>query len=241
MQVITGITPTVPKIMVHGLSGAGKSSLGAKLKNPIFLDLEGGVNYIDVPRTPQITSYDTFYTYLVELYRQAEKKREYDFIVIDTVDWLVRKLIEKAAGIDKNNLTETLNHSNGGWGNGKQVLENEVRTKLLPMLVTLNKQGYGICLLAHSDRKHVMNAEGFDETRITPKIDANTMNIFVEWCDDVFYLKNVNGERILVLEGDGNVLAKNRLGLTGEVSLSETDINELLMPKTEAKKEKMND
>ena len=57
------------------------------------------------------------------------------------------------------------------------------------------------------------------------------MNVFVEWCDNVFYLKNINGERILVLEGDDNVLAKNRLNLTGEVKLVDTDINKLLIPK----------
>ena len=230
MQVIKGITPTAPKLMIYGLSGCGKSTLAATLKNPIFIDLEGGLNYIDCARTPQVTDLDTFYKYLVELYHSAEGgKREYDTIVIDSVDWLVRKVVETAAGIDKNNLTETLNRSNGGYGNGKQVLENQIRTRLLPFLVALNKQGYGICLVAHAERKEVMDADGVDIDRVTPKIDTNTMNVFVEWCDNVFYLKKGNdGERTLVLDGDDNVLAKNRLKLSGEVKLADTDINKLL-------------
>lgn len=223
---------TAPKLMLYGLSGVGKSSLAAKLKNPLFLDFEGGLNYLGVDRTPQYLDLDAFYKDLVELYRKAEAgKREYDTIVIDSVDWLVRKVVEKAAGIDKHNLTETLNRSNGGYGNGKQVLENQIRTMLLPLLVSLNKQGYGICLVAHAERKDLMDADGVDTERIAPKIDVNTMNTFVEWCDNVFYLKNINGERYLVLEGDSNVLAKNRLELTGEVKLADVDINELLMPK----------
>lgn len=232
MQVLKGQTLTAPKLMLYGLSGVGKSSLAAKLRKPIFLDFEGGLNYLGVDRSEQYTDLEIFYRDLKELWEKADKgNREYDTIVIDSVDWLVRKTVEKAAGIDKYNLTETLNRSNGGYGNGKQVLENHIRTKLLPFLVALNKQGYGICLIAHAERKDLMDADGVDIERLAPKIDVNTMNVFVEWCDDVFYLKNLDGERYLVLEGDSNVLAKNRLGLTGEVKLTDVDINELLMPK----------
>lgn len=236
MELIRGITPTSPKLMIYALAGAGKSTLAAKLRRPLFIDLEGGLNLIDCVRTPQVTDLETFYTYLVDLYRKADDKngREFDTIVIDSVDWLVRKVVEKAAGIDKNNLTETLNRSNGGYGNGKQVLENHIRTKLLPTLVALNKKGYGICLIAHAERKDMMDADGVDIERITPKIDINTMNVFVEWVDNVFYLKKgSDGERTLVLDGNDNVLAKNRLGLQGEVKLSDIDINKLIMPRKE--------
>ena len=229
MKVLSGITPTAPKLMLYSLPGVGKSTLAEKLKRPIFLDLEGGLNYIDCDRTEQITDLDDFYKDLVELYRA--ETREYDTIVIDSVDWLVRKVVEKAAGIDKNNLTETLNRSNGGYGNGKQVLENHIRTKLLPTLVALNKKGYGICLVAHAERKDMMDADGVDMERITPKIDTNTMNVFVEWVDNVFYLKkDANGERYLVLDSDMVALAKNRLSLSGEIKLADVDINKLLMP-----------
>lgn len=230
MEVIKGKTLTAPKVMFYGLAGVGKSTLASKMSKPIFLDFEGGLNYMDVARTPQIQSLDEFYMDLGELYRKAE--REYDTIVIDSADWLVRKVVEKAAGIDSKNLEETLNRSNGGYGNGKQVLENHIRTKLLPTLVALNKKGYGICLIAHAERKDMMDAEGVDVERISPKIDVNTMNAFVEWCDNVMYLKRDNeGERVLVLESDNIALAKNRLGLTGEVKLKDIDINKLLTAK----------
>ena len=232
MEVLKGQALTAPKLMIYGLSGVGKSSLAAKLKKPIFLDFEGGLNYLGVDRSPQYTDLDTFYRDLVDLYRKAEAgKREYDTIVIDSVDWMVRKVVEKAAGIDKTNLTETLNRSNGGYGNGKQVLENHIRTKLLPTLVLLNKLGYGICLVAHADRKDLMDADGVDVERVAPKIDINTMNVFIEWVDNVFYLKNIDGERYLVVEGDSNILAKNRLSLTGEYKLTDVNINNLLIPK----------
>ena len=144
----------------------------------------------------------------------------------------MRLAVEKVAGIDKHHLDETLNRSNGGYGNGKQVLENEIRTKLLPMLIALNKKGYGICLLAHADKKDMLDSDGTTIEQITPKIDPLTLNAFVEWCDNIFYLrKDANNERYLQLESDSVALAKNRIGMTGEVKLSEVDINNLLIGK----------
>lgn len=229
MKILKGQDLSAPKILLYGLAGVGKSTLANTLRKPIFIDFEGGLGAIGPDRTPQITDLDVFYECLVELYRKAkEGKREYDTIVIDSADWMVRKIVEKAAGIDANNLTETLNKSNGGYGNGAQVLMNHVRTKLLPTLVALNKQGYGICLVAHAEVKSLMDEDGVNTDRVAPKIDEKTMHVFVEWVDHVLYLKHVGDERYLVFESDANVLAKNRLGRTGEVKLSEVDLNKIL-------------
>jgi hypothetical protein len=60
------------------------------------------------------------------------------------------------------------------------------------------------------------------------------MNAFVEWVDEVFYLKKDSaGNHKVLVESDMNALAKNRLGLTGEFDINETDINELLKIKGE--------
>lgn len=230
MEIIRKATPTAPKLMIYGLSGTGKSTLASNIKNSLIVDIEGGVNYLDAPRTPQITTYDKFYAVMAEIYRG---EKEFDNIVIDSVDWLVRIITEKVAGTDKNNLTETLNKSNGGYGNGKQVLQNEIRSRLIPLLNAFIAKGYGITLIAHADKKDLMDAEGLNVETISPKIDENTMNTFVEWCDFVFYLKNKDGERKLLVDSDGVALAKNRTNLKGELKLADTNINDLLTNKGE--------
>lgn len=237
MKILTEATPTSPKFMVYSLPGMGKTSLASKMKKSLIIDIEGGANYINTPRTEQVTSLDSFYEIMVELWKSPV--REYDYIVIDTVDWLVRLIVEKVAGINKQHLDETLNRSNGGYGNGKQILENHVRTRLLPMLVEMSKKGYGICLLAHADKKDMMDSDGTMLEQITPKIDPNTLNAFVEWCDAIFYLKkDMAGNRILQLDSDGTALAKNRTGMTGELSLNDVDINEILKADEVLRKEK---
>lgn len=238
MEVIKKATPTAPKLLLYGMAGVGKSSLASKLEKPLFIDLEGGLNYLDVDRTETITDYEKFFNVLVEIGRNREQYKEYKTLVIDSVDWLVRLATEKAAGIDLNNLDATLNKSNGGYGNGKQVLENEIRTHLLPFLARLNLLGFGICFIGHTDQKILLDGDGNKIETITPKIDVNTMNVFVEWCDFVYYLKKRDdGERYLLLESDGVSLAKNRVGRTGEVNLKDHDINTLLKPE-KAKQEK---
>lgn len=230
MNIITKATPTAPKFMVYSLPGIGKTTLASKMEKSLIIDIEGGANYIDTPRTEQITKLQDFYEVMVELWKAP--KREFDIIVIDSIDWLVRLIIENVAGIDKNHLDETLNRSNGGYGNGKQVLENHVRTRLLPMLIELNKKGYGICMLAHADKKEMMDSDGISMDRVTPKVDPTTLNAFLEWCDAVYYLKkDIGGDRILVVENDDNALAKNRTGMSGEVNLSKTDINDIIYNK----------
>ena len=228
MKVLTEATPTAPKFMVYSLPGMGKTTLASSLKNSIILDIEGGADFVKTPRTEHITKLTEFYSDLVELWKTPNQ--EYDYIVIDTVDWLVRLIIENVAGIDKEHLTETLNRSNGGYGNGKQVLENNVRSKLLPMLIALNKKGYGICLLAHADKKTMLDSDGTSLEQITPKIDPTTLAAFMEWCDAIFYLKkDLGGDRVLQLESDAVAVAKNRAGMTGEWNLaSDGNINELL-------------
>lgn len=236
LNIINGVTETAPKVMIYGLAGVGKSTLASKLNDPVFFDFEGGLNYLGAKRTPQYTKVEEFFDDLMILYRSKEQK--FGTIVIDSVDWLMRKMVELASqmrkkdektGESKIDYTMTLNRSNGGYGNGKQVLENYVRTRMLPLLVELNKKGYGICLIAHADKKNIMDADGIDIEQISPKIDINTMNVFVEWCDNVLYLKkDADGKRKLVMESDGIVLAKNRLGKTGEINIDEQDINDIL-------------
>lgn len=253
MEILREKTPTAAKLLLFGQSGVGKTTLASKLKNSLIIDLEGGANYIDTPRVSYKRTasgdkvpidYSYFLDLLTELYKA--EKREFDNIVIDSVDWMVRIFIEEAAGIGKGatkqereaSLKSNMNDANGGFGKSWQILENQIRSDLFKKLDALNQKGYGITLIAHADVKEMSDEEGFTVEKVQPKIlpksksSAAIAPAFIEWCDFVFYLKKGNGDkRTLLLESDSNALAKNRTGLTGEVDIDDVDINDILSGK----------
>lgn len=237
--IIKEAQPHLQKTMIYALAGTGKSTLASKMKRPLFLDTEGGLTNMDVARTPTIKRYIQAVQVINMIHKEAaDYKKEYDTIVIDSIDWLVRLAEEHAAGIASvdekgqihKDMSATIGKANGGYGNGNKQLENHLRSELMPALQLLIDDGFGICLIAHADQKDIMDAEGYTATKITPAIAERFMEAWVQWCDNVFYLRNDGGERKLLLEGNDRILAKNRLHRTGEISLKDMTIQEVLTP-----------
>lgn len=229
------------KLMIYGLPGAGKTTLATKVgKRSLILDVENGAGYVngDVVEHKDLDTAEKFYGVLRELLSMAKVgKLEYDNIVIDSIDETVRMLEAKMGGAsDSGDMKQTIYNGEGSYGNGKKFMENEIRLRLLKAIDLLTNYNIGVTLVAHANQKKLLDAEGNHLDTVSPKMDEYLMNLFVEHMDFVYYLKNVDGERKLVLESDGVVLAKNRTGRTGEVSLSETNINELLLPEQKGKK-----
>lgn len=219
MNILKGKQIVAPKVMVYGLASAGKSSLAATLPDALFLDIEGGLSFLDVTRTPVATA-DELMADLLELFKA--QKQEYKYIVIDSVDWLVNLFAAKTSGSGQGKTLEqlmdsatlTLNKAQGGYGNGKQVLANYIKDVLVKFLNMLNRKGYGIILIAHADRKTLLDADGTNIERLAPKMDLTSMNVFVEWVDNLFYLKSDDdGGRHLIVSPTDVITAKNRMGL----------------------------
>lgn len=230
------------KTMIYGLAGVGKSTLASQMSRPLFIDVEGGLTTMSVARTPTYKCYLQVVRAINIIHKEAEEhKKDYDTIVIDSIDWLVRRAEEHAAGIssidnkgvEHKDMSATIGKANGGYGNGNKQLENHLRSELMPALQLLVDDGFAIALIAHADRKDVMDGDGFTTTKITPAIGDRFMEAWVQWCDNVFYLKHDGEKRTLLLEGTDTILAKNRLGKSGAVDLSETTIQEVLKLKEE--------
>lgn len=231
MKVTKGITQIAPKVMITALPGIGKSSLAATLPDALFLDIEGGLSFLDVAKTP-VSSADELMADLLELYKAP--KQEYKYIVIDSVDWLVNLFASKTTGSGQGktleqlmgSATQTLNKSQGGYGNGKNVLGNYIKDVLIKFLNMLNRKGYGIILIAHADRKTLLDSDGTNIERLAPKMDVNSMDTFIEWVDNLFYIrKDDDGSRHLVVNPTDTIMAKNRIGLEEEEFLMGTDFN----------------
>lgn len=222
------------KLLIHGTPGVGKSTLASKVgKNALILDVENGASaFSDVVDNSQLDTYEKFYKTLSEVFALAKAgKLEYDNIVIDSIDELVR-LIEahQSGALETKDMKATIYKGDGAYGNGKKFMENEIRLRLFKFIDLFTKYNVTVTLVAHSSIKSIMDSEGNRIDTVAPKMDEYLMNLFVEHMDEVYYLKKVGDERTLVLESDGVVLAKNRVRRKGEVSLADIDINTLLKP-----------
>ena len=219
LNVIKGKQAIAPKVMITGLTGAGKSTLASTLPNALFLDIEGGLSYLNVEKVPVATA-DELMADLLELYKA--QKQEYKYIIIDSVDWLVNLFAAKTSGAGQGKTLEalmesatlTLNKAQGGYGNGKLVLSNYIQNTLIKFLNMLNRKGYGIILIAHAEKKSLMDADGTNIDRIAPKMDLNSMNSLVEWVDNLFYIKrDDDGIHRLIVSPTDAIMAKNRIGI----------------------------
>lgn len=237
MKIVKEPKHTAPKLLIFGVSGVGKTSLATKVgKHPLILDIENGANQLSSPRVEQseLNTYDKFYVVLKELFVLTKTgKLEYDNIVIDSIDELARMIEAHVSGAtETNDMKATIYKGDGAYGNGKKFMENEIRLRLMKFLDAFGHYGVGITLIAHAAQKSLLDSDGNHVDTVAPKMDEYIMNLFVEHMDFVYYLKKDNeGTRYIVTESDGVVLAKNRVGITGEYSLTDTDINDLLKPK----------
>ena len=170
-------------------------------------------------RTPYLPNWPSIEQWLDAL---AAGGHEYGAVVIDSVDWLLRRAEEHVAGVDGSDMgmKQTLNRAHGGYGNGKQVLKNYVYQYLLPTLDTLVNAGVAVILLAHTTRREITTIDGVTFEKSAPEIHPDLANTMIEWSDFVGAARMAADTRELILYETNQVLAKNRYGICDPLPLS---------------------
>ncbi len=208
--VIQNPSPSAPKGIVYGPPGVGKTTFGAMAEASIIVDCENGAGAIPCKRTPYLSTWPEIEQWLLAIERD---EHAYKTLVIDSVDWLLRRLEEHVAG-SGGEIEQTLNRSHGGYGNGKQVLKNHVYQQLLPTLDRIVGRGVAVLLLAHAKRTNITDVDGVTREKTTADQPDDYSNIFVEWSDFVCLARHdVDGNRILTTCETPSALAKNRYGM----------------------------
>lgn len=230
-NVKTGKQPGPRRTVIFALHGWGKSILAAQYPNPIFLDLEDGLNDLDVARGPVIRS-------IAEAWEAIEEIRtaEHDFgtLVVDSVDWFERLAhIQVCSETGKRSVAEV------DYGKGYNRAYEIFCECLNAIDRCRTERGMFIVLLAHTTTKKIDPPGKPSYTKHTPKMRDDVTDKVCEWCDEILFGdyrvdvrtegKGFNergiaigkGERILYTqEGPGHV-AKNRLGLPKEIIVPE--------------------
>ena len=213
----------LPIFMLHGTTGIGKSTFGTNPKyKPWYIDIEGSLGEINVPRLPRVKTTAQVYKQISDL---RNNKHDYKLCGIDTLDAFQRLQI---AEICKNAGAEGLNSSPLDYGKGKKILFAETQ-RFIEKLTDLNEnREMMICIIAHTKphSRDEPDAPKYDKYGLA--LTEDTEELYRQWCDVlgfVRYLKSVDvnksfteknkavgqmSQRFLYLEEDAAFYAKNR-------------------------------
>lgn len=207
-----------PRIVFYGVAGIGKTTFASQFKNPIFLACEDGFGNLDVNYI-EIKNFEKFVEALEFL-----KDKEFNTIVIDTLDALERLIF---AHICKENKISSIEDM--GFGKGYAVALNIWRN-LLNLLDVYRQRNINIILLAHAAIKPHRSPDSDTYDRYRLDLNEKTASLIKEWADTVLFANYEvitskekgfgNGNRFLYTEERPAHWGKNRYGLPYKIEFS---------------------
>jgi len=137
MKITRGKKIVPRRVLLYGTHGIGKSSWAAQAPDVLFLNLEDGLNDIDVAKTEHLIRLEQVMEALTFL---ATQKHDFKWVAIDSADWLEALIHDQVASdAGKKSINEI------GYGNGYK-LAAAYWDKILTMLDWLRTE---------SERKYV--------------------------------------------------------------------------------------
>lgn len=222
--------PLPPRILIYGVPKFGKSTFASMAPDPIFIQTEEGLDFIDCPRFPLAKSFQDVLNYLKEL---AEEDHDYKTVVVDSLDWLeplIWEAVCKEAGV------KNIEDVDKGFGKGYNKAI-DLWVQFIDCLDYLRENKKMMVInIAHSEVKRFDDpiAEPYD--RYVVKLHKAAAAKITEYHDiilfggfsfytkkkDVGFNKEVtravsDGSRVLYTEQRPSFVAGNKVGLPPEI------------------------
>lgn len=242
-QTVRKTGPKLPsRLVIHGVEGVGKTSVGASAPSPIFLMARGetgletliDANRIgETPHFPEIQVWDEFMQAVDWL---ATNEHSYRTLVIDTLNGLERLCHEHVCARDfKGDWSEK---GFMGYMRGYEISLGDWRMMLNALDSLRERKRMAVIALCHTKVTTFKNPEGADYDRYQPAMHAKTWELTHRWADHVLFanyyavVENVvesksskrgkatgGQERVLYTVRHAAYDAKNRAGLPEEISM----------------------
>lgn len=196
IKIERGVSRGAVRTTLYGTEGIGKTTLAAQWPNPVILDTEDGTRQIDCARV-RCPDWMTLHGALVEL---GGDPQGFETVVVDSVDWAERLIIEAMLKRDDKKSIEDY-----GFGKGFVKLAEQFG-KLLSLLDGMIDRGVHVVLVGHSVVKRQTPPdmdEGFD--RFELKLSKQVGPLVKEWSDLLLF---ANYRTTLVEGTDGRTRAK---------------------------------
>lgn len=229
-SITTGKSDLPFRAVLYGEGCVGKSTFGAGMPKPVFVQTEDGLVQIDCPKFPLARTFDEVMAQLAAI---RDEPHEFETVVVDSLDWLERLIWDHvcaqfgASSIEK---------ADGGYGRG-YVHALGLWRKFLAVLDEIRtKRRMLVLLIAHASITHVDNPEGASYDRYGPRLHKLAASLVCEWADIVgFATRRMRvdaatgkatpigadgGQRVLRCVGGPACVAKSRYKLPAEIDLS---------------------
>lgn len=229
MEIVKTRKERPPRILIHADHGLGKSSLAAEAPDPIFINIEDGLDEIDTNALPKPETFDDVLEQLTWVYTG-----EHDFktLAIDSLDWLetlVNKHVCKEGG------KESI--SDFGFGAGFEAAHTQFNRVVRALTSIRNERNMAIILLCHSSIKEYKNPMGDNYDTYKLKLRDKNAELFQEFVTLIGYLhfkvyvkkedkgfseqtKAIGGsERVLSCSPNAAYTAKNRYNITSDIEI----------------------
>lgn len=223
-----------PRILIYGPPKIGKSSFGANAPEPIFQQIEDGLDALNVEAFEQATTFEEVMMNMVQLRDEQHDKKT---LVTDSLDHLERLIWKQVC--EESNVT-SIELANGGYGKGYVAALN-LWTEFYGLQNELRKQrGMVIVNIAHAQIKRFESpvVDAFDRYEI--KLHKSAAALAVELSDIILFANYYvgikkeadsakqkdedkrkrgvgSGERILYAEERPAFIAGNRYSLPSEI------------------------
>lgn len=227
-EISKGIIAKAQKVVIYGPEGIGKSTFASKFPNPLFIDIEGSTNNMNVRRLPTPSSWSML---LQEIDFVKQNTSELKTLVIDTADWAEQLALEHICSLKQVKGIEDI-----GYGRGYVYLLEEFG-RFLNKLTELINLGINVVITAHAQmRKFEQPDELGAYDRWELKLQKKTSPLLKEWADMLLFANyktivvNVDnqgaskgknkvqgGKRVMYTQHHPCWDAKNRNGLDGEL------------------------
>lgn len=223
--------PKLPRIIIHGEPGIGKTTFAACAPKPVIIQTEDGLGNLDATSFPLATCFQDVLDALTALYTE-----EHDFktCVVDSLDWLEPLIWQHVCEQHGKKSIED-------FGYGKGYVEALTTWRLFFDGITAlrDAKGMTIVMTAHSETKRVEDpllpaydthdlklhrraaamAEEFADVILYAAVQTNTVTE-----DAGFNNKRVRatttGQRVIHTVGQPAFLAKNRYSLPSPLPLA---------------------
>lgn len=178
-----------PVVMIYGREGTGKSTLGARAPNPIFVSPEGGSDRLStaegnpVDEMPNVSNWQSARGAIKSILKEDHS---FKTLVLDSADWLEKLCHAEIIGNSGKSITTV----NGGYGAGYRQAEQMHREIIADLSEIREKRNMNIVICAHAHVKQAKDPEmlhDYDTYEI--KCHEFVSALWREWVEGLFFVR----------------------------------------------------